>query len=1053
MSEQSNQSRFNLSEWALNNQVLVLYLMLMLTIAGALAYSKLGQSEDPPFTFKVMLVRSTWPGASAIEVEQQLTDKLEKKLQEVPNLYYTSSYSRPGEAMIFVVVKDDTFSDKIPDTWYQVRKKISDIRHTLPQNIESLTFNDEFSDVYGSMYALTGDGFDNFALKKQAELIRAELLKIPDVAKVEFFGERKQRIYIEISNAKLSTLGISTTTLIGILQAQNAVVRGGTFDAAQERIRVDVSGRYSTLDDLRDIRLRANNQDFRLGDVARVYRGYEDPPRDTVRFEGVETLLLGVSMRQGGDVIVLGHNLDEKIAKIQQQLPVGLQLSTVTSQPKLVANSVSDFVKSLIEALVIVLGVSLLSLGLRTGIVVAIVIPVVLAATFLGMSWFNIGLHKISLGALILALGLLVDDAIIAVEMMSSKMEQGWSRAKSASFAYTSTAMPMLTGTLVTVAGFLPIATAVSSTGEYTRSIFQVSAIALVISWFAAVIFVPYLGFHLLPDYSKKQQPLKVILWLRSKLGLKMTNTDDTHHHDIYNTAFYRAFRKLVTACVRYRKTVIFVTLAMFVLSVLGFSKVQQQFFPDSTRLDIVVDLRLTEGASYQATNAEVKKLEAWLLNWQKIHPTTETQGIENFVAYIGTGSPRYYLPTDIKLPHRGFAQFVILSKDLTTREALRNDLLKLFENDFPNVSTSVNRLENGPPVGFPVLFRVDGTDIPKIREIAHKIEKVMLANPHLTNVQLGWQEPSKVMKVTIDQSKARLLGVSSVDIANMLNGAMSELYITEFREGNERIDLVARGAEIERTKLSRLPNLMINTQNGTSVPLSQIATISSEFEEGVIWRRNRIPSLQVRANLRGNMQAPVVSEQIEAQMTEIKANLPLGITIETGGAVEEAARGAASVAKGAPLFIVVVLTLLILQLRSFSRVFLVMLTAPLGLIGVTVALLAFDKPFGFVAMLGTIALSGMIMRNSVILVDQIDQDKASGMPDWQAVVESTIRRFRPIVLTAAAAILAMIPLTRSVFFGPMAVAIMGGLAVATILTVLFLPALYAAWFKVKVPE
>lgn len=1051
VSETNQQSRFNLSEWALNNQVLVLYLMLMLTVSGLLAYAKLGQSEDPPFTFKVMLVRSTWPGASAVEVEQQVTDKLEKKLQEVPNLYYTSSYSRPGESLIFVVVKDDTFSDKIPDTWYQVRKKVGDIRHTLPQSLESLTFNDEFSDVYGSIYALTGDGFDNYALKKQAELIRAELLKTPDVAKVEFFGERKQRIYIEISNAKLSTLGINTTTLITILQTQNAIVRGGTFDAAQERIRIDVSGRYNTLDELRDIRLRANNQDFRLGDVARVYRGYEDPPRDTVRYEGDETLMLGISMRTGGDVIALGHHLDEKIASIQAQLPVGLQLHTVTSQPKLVANSVNDFVKSLIEALVIVLGVSLLSLGLRTGIVVAIAIPVVLAATFLGMSWFDIGLHKISLGALILALGLLVDDAIIAVEMMSSKMEQGWDRAKAASFAYTSTAMPMLTGTLVTVAGFLPIATAVSSTGEYTRSIFQVSAISLIVSWFAAVIFVPYLGYHLLPDYTKTPQPSKLTAWLKSKLGLKH-NAASNHHHDIYNTSFYRQFRKLVSACVRYRKTVITITVVMFVLSIIGFGKVQQQFFPDSTRLDIVVDLRLTEGASYQATNAEVKKLETWLHNWRKQHPTTETQGIDNFVAYIGTGSPRYYLPTDIQLPHRGFAQFVILNKDISTREALRSDLIKLFENDFPNLRASVKRLENGPPVGFPVLFRVDGTDIPKVREIAHKIEAIMLQNPNLANVQLGWEEPSKVMKVTIDQSKARLLGVSSVDIANMLNGAMSELYITEFREGNERIDLVARGAEIERTKLSRLPNLMINTQNGTSVPLSQIATISSEFEEGVIWRRNRVPSVQVRANLRGNMQAPVVSAQIEEKLADIKASLPLGITIETGGAVEESARGAASVAKGAPLFLVVVLTLLILQLRSFSRVILVVLTAPLGLIGVTIALLVFDKPFGFVAMLGTIALSGMIMRNSVILVDQIDQDKAAGIPDWQAVVESTIRRFRPIVLTAAAAILAMIPLTRSVFFGPMAVAIMGGLAVATLLTVLFLPALYAAWFKVKMP-
>ena len=1044
---QPSPSRFNLSEWALQHQTLVLYLMLMLTAAGLLAYSKLGQSEDPPFTFKVMLVRTSWPGASAVEVEQQITDKLEKKIQEVPHLGHSSSYSRPGESMIFVVIKDDTFSKDIPQIWYQVRKKIGDIRHTLPSNIESLTFNDEFSDVYGSMYALTGDGFDNFALKKQAEIIRSELLSTSDVAKVDFFGERKQRIFIEISNAKLSTLGVSTTTLINILQTQNAVVKGGTFDSSKERIRIEVSGRYNTLEDLREIRLRANNQDFRLADVARVYRGYEDPPHDTVRYNGNDTLLLGVSMREGGDVIALGHALDKKIARIQQSLPVGLSFNTVTSQPKIVANSVNDFVKSLAEALVIVLSVSLLSLGWRTGIVVAITIPIVLAATFLGMSWLDIGLHKISLGALILALGLLVDDAIIAVEMMSSKMEQGWDRVKAASFAYSSTAMPMLTGTLVTVAGFLPIATAASSTGEYTRSIFQVSAIALIISWFAAVIFVPYLGYHLLPDYAHAPKPSKIKLWLKAKLGL-VDKQDNNHHHDIYNTKFYRVFRQVVTACVRYRKTVIVITLLMFVLSIMGFGKVQQQFFPDSTRLELMVDLRLTEGASYHSTNDEVKKLETWLNNWNKQHA-----GIDNFVAYIGNGSPRYYLPLDIQLAHRGFAQFVILSKDLKAREALRGDLLSLFENDFPSLRASVLRLENGPPVGFPVQFRVDGYDIPKIREIAQKIANIMRSNPNLANVQLSWEEPSKVMKVSIDQSKARLLGVSSVDIANILNGAMSELYISEFREGNERIDLVARGAEVERTKLSRLPNLMINTQNGTSVPLSQLATITSEFEEGVIWRRNRVPSLTVRAHLRGNMQAPVVSAQIEEKLAEIKANLPLGVSIETGGAVEESAKGGASVAKGAPLFLVVVLTLLMLQLQSFSRVFLVLLTAPLGLIGVTIALLVFDKPFGFVAMLGTIALSGMIMRNSVILVDQIDQDKSSGLEPWQAIVESTTRRFRPIVLTAAAAILAMIPLTRSVFFGPMAVAIMGGLAVATLLTVLFLPALYAAWFRVKVPQ
>ncbi|MES2503166.1 MAG: efflux RND transporter permease subunit [Pseudomonadota bacterium] len=1049
--EKPQKSGFNLSVWALNHQTLVLYLMIMLTVAGLLSYTKLGQSEDPPFTFKVMLVRTSWPGASAVEVEQQVTDKLEKKLQETPHLDYTSSYSRPGESMIFIVIKDDTFSQDVPGIWYQVRKKVGDIRHTLPQNIESLTFNDEFSDVYGSMYALTGDGFDNFALKKQAEIIRAELLTAKDVAKIDFFGEQKQRIYLELSNAKLSTLGISATTLVNILQTQNAVVKSGTFDSANERIRIEVSGRYNTLENLRDLRLRANNQDFRLGDVARIYRGYENPPRDTVRYNGTETLLLGVSMREGGDVIALGKEIDAKIAKIQQNLPVGLSFATVTSQPKIVANSVNDFVTSLIEALVIVLGVSLLSLGLRTGIVVAITIPVVLAATFLVMQLFNIGLHKISLGALILALGLLVDDAIIAVEMMSSKMEQGMQRMQAAAFAYTSTAMPMLTGTLVTVAGFLPIATAASSTGEYTRSIFQVSAIALIISWVAAVIFVPYLGYHLLPDYSKKPQPTKLALWLKATFKLA-DKPDQNHHHDIYNSAFYSRFRALVTACVRYRKTVIAITLMLFVLSILGFGKVQQQFFPDSTRLELVVDLRMTEGASYLATNNEVKKLETWLRAWNQKH-----KGVDNFVAYIGSGSPRYYLPLDIQLPHRGFAQFVILSKDLQAREALRSDLLALFESDFPALRASVLRLENGPPVGFPVQFRVDGSDIGQIRQISHQIADVMRANPNLVNVQLGWEEPSKVIKVTIDQAKARLLGVSSVDVANVLNAALSEMYITEFREGNERIDLVARGAEIERTQLSRLPNLMINVQNGnanqSAVPLAQLATITSTFEEGVIWRRNRAPSITVRAHLRGDLQAPVVSAQIEEKLTAIKASLPLGVTVETGGAVEESAKGGASVAKGAPLFLVVVLTLLILQLQSFSRVFLVLLTAPLGLIGVTIGLLLFNQPFGFVAMLGTIALSGMIMRNSVILVDQIDQDKASGLPAWQAIVESTIRRFRPIVLTAAAAILAMIPLTRSVFFGPMAVAIMGGLAIATVLTVLFLPALYAAWFRVKVPE
>lgn len=1038
---------FNLSDWALKHQTLVLYFMLMLIISGLFAFTKLGQSEDPPFTFKVMLIRTSWPGASAVEVEQQVTDKIEEKLQELPQIDYASSFSRPGESVIFIVIKDDTLSKDIPDIWYQVRKKISDIRHTLPSNIESLTFNDEFSDVYGTMYALTGDGFDNFALKQQADLIRNALLKTPDVEKVDFFGEQKQRIYIEFSNVKLATIGISGAALVNILQTQNTVVPSGTYDSSTERIRIEVSGRYQTLADLRQTKFRVGQQDFKLSDVAKVYRGYEDPPQDTTRYNGKATLLIGVSMIEGGDVIALGEALTQKMAAINHQLPIGVSIHTVTSQSNIVAASINDFVGSLIEALVIVLAVSLLSLGLRTGIVVAISIPVVLSATFLVMYLYDIGLHKISLGALILALGLLVDDAIIAVEMMSSKMEQGWDRIKAASFAFNSTAVPMLTGTMVTVAGFLPIATAASSTGEYTRSIFQVSAIALSLSWIAAVIFVPYLGYHLLPDYSAAPQSSRFMTWLKGKLKLG-GKTDGNHHHDIYHTKFYSLFRRLVTNCVRYRKTVIMMTLFAFILSVIGFAKVQQQFFPDSTRLEIVVDLRLTEGASYYATNTEVKKVEQWLDRWDKQH-----QGLVNYVAYIGSGAPRYYLPLDVQLPHEGFAQLVILTKDLAAREAVRADLLVLFERDFPSLRASVIRLENGPPVGFPVQFRVDGADIPKVRAIAHQVADIMRQNAHLMNVQLGWEEPSKVVKVSIDQAKARLLNLSSVDIASPINGAISAFYITEFREGNERIDLVARGTALERTQLSRLQNLMINTPSGTSVPLSQIATITSTFEEGVIWRRNRVPSINVRAHLKGNIQAPVVSSQIEAQLQSIKEKLPAGITIETGGAIEESTKGGASVAKGAPLFLVVVLTLLIIQLQSFSRVFLVLLTAPLGLIGVTIALLLFNQPFGFVAMLGTIALSGMIMRNSVILIDQIEQDKLSGLSDWQAIVESTTRRFRPIVLTAATAILAMVPLTRSVFFGPMAVAIMGGLAVATVLTVLFLPALYAAWFKVSVPQ
>ncbi len=1024
---------FNLSEWALKHQTLVLYFMVMLTVIGLFAYTKLGQSEDPPFTFKAMIIRTGYPGASANEVALQVTDKLEKKLQEVPHLDHVTSYTRAEESMIILRIDDGTAAKDMQNVWYQTRKKINDIRHTLPSNIEGPIFNDEFGDVYGNMYALTGEGYSPAELKKQAEILRAEFLRVADVDKVDFFGEQKEKIYIEIANAKLATLGVDIATLIQTIQAQNPILASGRFNLVDESIRVMVSGRMQTIKDVENLHFRAADRDIRLGDIAKVYSGYQEPPTQTVRYMGQPAIFVGVSMRAGGDIIALGRDLDHSLSEVGKNLPIGLSVHTITSQPEIVQRSVNEFVKSLAEAVVIVLAVSLLSLGWRTGLVVAVTIPIVLAVTFLLMYLFDVGLHKISLGALILALGLLVDDAIIAVEMMAAKMEQGWERTRAASFAYTSTAMPMLSGTLVTAAGFLPIATAASSTGEYTRSIFQVTVIALLVSWFAAVIFVPYIGYKLLPNFK----------------------TQGAAHHESYHSKHYQILRRFITWVVARHWLVIGLTLVAFALAIVGFSKVQQQFFPDSTRPELIVDLRLGEGASLAATETSVKKFEAWL----NTQIQAKNVAVENYVAYVGNGSPRFYLPLDQQLQRKNFAEFVILAKDTAAREVLRNKIITLFEQDFPELRGSVFRLENGPPVGFPVQFRVSGpadfaqTNFDTLRAQTEKVAAVMRQNPHLSNVQTDWEEPIKAIHLDIDQSKARMLGVSSADIANTLNSALNELYITEFRKENERIDLVVRGNPAERKNISHIGDLMIKTANKTSVPLTHIANINYTFEEGLIWRRDRIPTISVRATLYGHMQAPVVTEMVEKSLENVRKTLPIGYHIDVGGATEESGKGSASVAKGAPLFIVVVLTILMLQLQSFSRVTLVLLTAPMGIIGVALFLLVFDKPFGFVAMLGTIALSGMIMRNSVILVDQIAQDKQDGKADWEAIVESTVRRFRPIVLTAAAAILAMIPLTRSAFFGPMAVAIMGGLLVATLLTVISLPALYAAWVRVKVPN
>ncbi|GBL54295.1 putative Resistance-Nodulation-Cell Division efflux transporter [Pseudomonas citronellolis] len=1018
--------RFNLSAWALQNRPIVLFLMLLLGIAGALSYTKLGQSEDPPFTFKAMVVKTNWPGATAEEVSRQVTERIEKKLMETGDYDRIISFSRPGESQVTFVAREDFKSRDIPELWYQIRKKVSDIRYTLPQGIQGPFFNDEFGTTFGNIYALSGKGFDYAVLKDYADRIQLQLQRIKDVGKVELIGLQDEKIWIDLSNTKLATLGLPLAAVQKALEEQNAVSATGFFETASDRVQLRVTGRFDSVEDIRQFPIRVGDRTFRIGDVAEVHRGFNDPPAPRMRFMGEDAIGIAVAMKDGGDILVLGKALEDEFHRLQQNLPAGMELRKVSDQPAAVREGVGEFVRVLAEALVIVLLVSFFSLGLRTGLVVALSIPLVLAMTFVCMRYFDIGLHKISLGALVLALGLLVDDAIIAVEMMAVKMEQGYDRLKAASFAWTSTAFPMLTGTLVTAAGFLPIATAQSGTGEYTRSLFQVVTIALLVSWVAAVMFVPYLGAKLLPDLAKRHAE-------------KHGGSDKGH--DPYSTGFYQHFRRLVEWCVRHNKTVIVLTLLAFVGSIAAFRLIPQQFFPPSVRLELLVDLKLAEGDSLAATAEQVKRLEKLLAE----HP-----GIENYVAYVGTGSPRFYLPLDQQLPAASFAQFVVLAKDLKGREEVRQWLIQRMAEDFPTVRSRISRLENGPPVGYPVQFRVSGEHIPEVRALARKVAEKMRENPHVVNVHLDWEEPSKVIRLNLDQDRARALGVSTQDVSQFLQSSLTGSTVSYYREDNELIEILLRGDARERQDLSQLPSLAIPTNNGRSVALSQVATLEYGFEEGIIWRRNRLPTVTVRADIYDDSLPATLVKQISPTLDPIRAELPDGYLLDVGGTVEDSAKGQNSVNAGIPLFLVVVMTLLMIQLRSFSRMAMVFLTAPLGLIGVTLFLLVFHKPFGFVAMLGTIALAGMIMRNSVILVDQIEQDIAHGLDRRHAIIEATVRRFRPIVLTALAAVLAMIPLSRSAFFGPMAVAIMGGLIVATALTLLFLPALYAAWFRVK---
>ena len=1026
---------FNVSRWALEHPALTRYLMVALMVLGVAAYFQLGQDEDPPFTFRAMVVQAFWPGASALQMAEQVTDKIEKTLQEVPYADKIRSYTKPGESLTIFQLKDSSPPKDVPNVWYQVRKKIGDMRGTLPQGVIGPVFNDDFGDVYGSIFALSADGFSREELRVFADTVRQRLLRVPDVAKVETFGARPEKLFIEISQKRLAQLGLDFSQVIGQIGAQNAVEGAGVLNAGSENLQVRVGGQFNSVEDLRRLPIRATNAatgaatTLRLGDIAEIRRDYQDPPQIKVRHQGQEVIALGVSMVKGGDILALGKALTAATAQIQAELPIGIALQQVQDQPASVQRSVGEFIGVLVEAVAIVLAVSFISLGLHTrplridiwpGLVVAITIPLVLAITFVAMFYWGVGLHKISLGSLIIALGLLVDDAIIAVEMMVRKLEEGYDKMRAATYAYDVTAMPMLTGTLITAAGFLPIGMAKSVTGEYTFAIFAVTSAALVISWAVSVYFVPYLGAWLL--HTRKQVD------------------GDAHENELFDTPFYARFRRAVNWCVQHRWITIGLTLATFALGLAGMGRVQQQFFPDSSRPEILVDLWLPEGSTIQQTDDLARRFEARMM---------KEAGMATVTTWVGSGVPRFYLPLDQIFQQPNVAQAILLPTDLKVRESLRVRLPALLAEEFPEARGRVKLLPNGPPVPYPVQFRVMGNDAVQVRQWADQAKEILRANASMRGVNDNWNESIKVLRLDVDQDKARALGVTSQALAQASRTILSGNTIGQYREGDKLIDIVLRQPLDERNAITDIGNAYMPTSNGRAIPLTQVAKVGFGWEPGVVWREGRDYAVTIQGDVVEGVQGPTVTAQVWPALQKLLAKMPPGYRIEVAGAVEESSKGQGSIAAGVPVMLFLIFTLLVMQLQSFSRAVLVFLTGPLGIAGVAAALLLLNRPFGFVALLGVIALMGMIMRNSVILIDQIEQDRRLGVATWDAIVEAAVRRFRPIVLTAAAAVLAMIPLSRSVFWGPMAVAIMGGLIVATALTLLGLPAMYAAWFRV----
>ena len=1017
--------RFNLSAWAVGHPALMMFLIAMLGLAGLLSYRSLGRAEDPSFTIKVVIVTAMWPGATAADMQDQVADPIEKKLQELPCFDKVTTYTKPSFTAMQVAFKDNTPARDVPELFYQLRKKISDIKADLPAGLIGPTVNDEYGDVDLILYMLTADGAGYAQMKKVAEGLRQRLLKVKDVTKVNLYGIQDEKIYLEFSHAKLGTLGITPDQMFASLARQNAVVPAGVVETNAQRVSLRVTGALDGVKAVAETPVEANGRVFRLGDIATVTHGYVDPPSFAVHQKGKPAIGIGVVMAKGANILELGPNVAKATTLFMAAVPQGFDLEQIADQPVVVDHAVSEFVHSFMEALAIVLFVSFLALGWRTGIVVALSVPLVLGIVFIVMNAIGLDLHRITLGALIIALGLLVDDAIIAVEMMVVKMEQGWSWIRAASFAWESTAFPMLTGTLVTAAGFLPIGFANSSVGEYAGGIFWVVAISLVASWLVAVVFTPYIGVKLLPSF-------------------KVVN-GGSDPHAIYDTRTYRVLRRVIEWCVERRIAVVLATVAIFVLSAVAFGWVQQQFFPLSERPELFFQLRLPEGTAFGTTLGSVKKAEALL---------KDDPDISTYTAYIGQGSPRFWLGLNPQLPNESFAEIVIVSKGVEARERIKARLEKaVAAGALSEVRVRIDRFNFGPPVGFPVQFRVIGPDTRKVREIAYKVRDEMRTDPRVVEPQLDWNEQGPYLRLVVDQDRVRMLGMTPQDIAQSLSMLISGLPITTVRDGIEKIEVVARAVPAERLDLAHIGDLALYSRNGIAVPLSQMAHVEYAHEEPILWRINRDMAITVRSDVIDGVQPPDVTNAIWPKLQSIRDSLEPAYRIEIGGAIEESQKGNASIFALFPVMIFAMLTLLMIQLQSISRLILVFLTAPLGLIGASLGLNVADQPFGFVALLGLIALAGMIMRNAVILVDQIESDVNQGISRREAIVEATVRRARPVILTALAAILAMIPLSRSAFWGPMAITIMGGLFVATFLTLLFVPSLYALWYRKRMDE